>query len=304
MYGGQRRRVAVTGASGMIGTALGALLARDGHEIVPLVRRAARPGEIAWDPERGLLDAGALDGIDAVVHLAGETIAGSRWTRAHRQRIRESRTRGTALLASALAGLHRKPAVLVSASAVGIYGDRGDERLDERSPPGQGFLPEVAQAWEDAANPAAAAGIRVAHPRFGIVLSTAGGGLAKMLPVFRMGLGARLGSGTQWMPVVSIADAVGAIRHALATASFAGPYNVSVPEPVTNADFTRALAHALHRPALFAVPAPVLRLMFGRMADAALLASARVEPAALVRSGYVFQHPTVKTALDYVLGPR
>jgi uncharacterized protein (TIGR01777 family) len=300
MYGAAPLRVAVTGASGMVGTALATALRGDGHTVVPLVRRTPRAGEVAWDPAHGRIDAAGLEGLDAVVHLAGESLA-ALWTSARKRKIRASRVGGTTLLATALAGLTRKPVVLISASAVGIYGDRGDEPLDERSPPGTGFLADVARAWEASAAPAAAAGIRVAHPRFGMVLSRAGGGLARLLPLFQLGLGGRLGNGAQWMPAVAIDDVVGAIRHAIATPALSGPFNVSIPEPVTNAEFTRTLARILHRPAIFVAPAHLLRLVLDGLADETLLGSARVEPKALLTSGYLFKCPTIESALRCVL---
>lgn len=292
----------MTGATGLIGSALTALLVADGHSICRITRGKPGPGDVQWDPTRGRLDAAALDGLDAVVHLAGENVGARRWTAARKQRIRESRVGGTRLLAGALASLERKPSVLVSASAIGIYGDRGDAQLDERSAPGGGFLGALGQDWEASAEPAAAAGIRLALPRFGVVLTPEGGALARLLPFFRLGVGGRLSHGRQWMPCVSIDDAVGAVRHALLTATLRGPFNVTIPEPVTNAGFTRALASVLHRPAVIPVPAAALRIALGEFADATLLASARLAPARLVESGYRFQHRTVTEALRHVLG--
>lgn len=295
------RRVAVTGASGLIGSALTSLLRAAGHSVIPLVRRAPAHGEIGWDPEAGRIDAAALEGVDAVVHLAGESIADGRWTSARKRRILESRTRGTGVLAGTLAGLERPPAVLVSASAIGFYGDRGAERLDERSGPGHGFLPTVVQAWEAATGAAEAAGIRVVHSRFGIVLSADGGALARMLPPFRAGLGGRLGSGDQYMSPVSLDDVAEALHHSITTSSLRGAVNVTCPEPVTNREFTRTLGAVLHRPAPFVVPQIALRLAMGEMVDELLFASVRVEPAALLTSGYRFRHPTLELALRHVL---
>jgi uncharacterized protein len=294
--------VAVSGASGLIGTALTAFLTTGGHRVSRIVRRQPGPGEIGWNPVAGTIDAAALEGVDAVVHLAGENLAGGRWTDARKRRIVESRVQGTRLLAQALAARTRMPAVLVGVSAVGIYGDRGDEPLPDGSAPGRGFLAETVRAWEDATEPAVAAGIRVVHPRFGVVLSPAGGALRLMLPAFLAGLGGRLGSGRQWMPWLSIDDAVGIIHHAIADRSLAGPLNAVAPEPVTNRELTGTLAHVLHRPAVASVPAPALRLALGELADAALLASARVLPSRLEAAGYRFRHPTLEAGLRHLLG--
>ena len=299
--GARGLRIAMTGASGLIGTSLTSLLRAAGHAVLPLVRRAPAHGEIGWDPAAGRIDSAALEGVDAVVHLAGESIGERRWTAAQKRRILESRTQGTGLLAGALAQLGRRPAVLVSASAIGFYGDRGDERLDERAPAGEGFLPLVTRAWEAATAPAEAAGIRVVRTRFGIVLSADGGALARMLPPFRAGLGGRLGSGDQYMSPVSLDDLAAAVHHCLLHGGLEGPVNVTCPEPVTNRVFTRTLGAVLHRPAFFVVPRVALRLAMGEMVDELLFASARVEPAALLASGYRFRHPTVEAALRHVL---
>ncbi|HEX5386347.1 MAG TPA: TIGR01777 family oxidoreductase [Gemmatimonadales bacterium] len=302
-------RVAISGASGLIGRSLSAFLSAGGHRVTRLVRRAPGPGEIGWDPAAGRLDGALLEGVDAVVHLSGANVGEGRWTAARRRRIRESRTRGTALLARALAGLARPPAVLVSVSGVGIYGNRGDETLPDGSAPGAadldtpaGFLVEVCEAWEAATEPARAAGIRVAIPRLGVVLSPAGGALARLLPVFRLGLGGPIGSGRQWLSWLSIDDAVGIIHHAIATPGLAGAFNAGAPVPVTNADFVRTLGRVLHRPALLPVPARALRLAIGKMADATLLASARALPTRLEASGYHFRHAELEAALRFLLG--
>ncbi|HEY5939202.1 MAG TPA: TIGR01777 family oxidoreductase [Gemmatimonadales bacterium] len=295
----------MTGASGLIGSALGRRLAAAGHRVTAIVRRMASAGEISWDPENGRLEAGQLEGVDVVIHLAGENI-GTRWTAARKRRIKGSRIGGTGLLAQSIARAKHRPRVLVSASAIGIYGNRGDEVLTENSPPGNpelDFLVEVGQEWEAAAEPARDAGVRVIHPRFGLVLSSDGGALKKMLLPFRLGLGARLGSGNQWMSWISIDDVVGAILHALRMESFSGPVNLVAPEPVRNRDFTATLGRVLSRPTPFAVPAAALRLALGEMADPTLLASARVLPKRLLASGYRFEHPDVGTALQHVLHP-
>ena len=297
--------VAMTGASGLIGSAVTRQLQAAGHRVTPLVRRPASAGEISWDPENGRLEPGQLEGMDAVIHLAGENV-GTRWTAARKRQIKRSRTQGTRLLSEAIARARRRPGVLVSASAIGIYGDRGDEVLTENSPAGDAaldFLVEVGREWEAAAEPARASGVRVIHPRFGLVLSPEGGALKKMLLPFRLGLGGRLGSGTQWMSWISINDVVGAILHVLLTESFSGPVNLVAPEPIRNQDFTAILGRVLSRPTPFAVPAAALRLILGEMATSTLLASARVLPKRLLAAGYRFEHPDLDTALRHVLQP-
>jgi uncharacterized protein (TIGR01777 family) len=295
--------IAVTGASGLIGSALSRRLKAAGHRVTPLVRRPAGAGEISWDPDNGRLEPGQLEGMDAVIHLAGENV-GARWTAARKRRIRGSRTTSTRLLAQAIARARRRPGALVSASAIGIYGNRGDEVLTENSPAGDArldFLAEVGREWEAAAEPARASGVRVVHPRFGLVLSPHGGALKKMLLPFRLGLGGRLGSGTQWMSWISIDDVVGATLHVLLTESFSGPVNMVAPEPVRNRDFTVILGRVLSRPTPFAVPAAALRLVLGEMATSTLLASARVLPKRLLAAGYRFEHSDLETALRHVL---
>lgn len=289
----------------MIGSALVTELTRRGHRVSRMVRRPATGlGEISWDPAADRLDPGDLEGLDGVVHLAGENIA-ARWTAGRKARIRESRVKGTKLISEALAQLRRRPAVLVSASAMGIYGNRGSEVLTEASVPGdrsRDFLASVAWEWEAAAEPARVAGIRVVHPRFGLVLSPKGGALKKMLLPFRLGLGGEIGDGTQWMSWISIDDAVGAILHALDTDTLRGPVNATAPEPLTNRDFTRALGRVLGRPTPFRVPTAALRLVLGEMADSTLLTSTRAVPSKLLAAGYAFQHPHLEGALRHVLG--
>jgi len=297
-------RIAISGASGFLGSHLATALRKQGNDVLALVRHVPGGGEIGWDPDAGTIESGKLEGIDAVIHLAGQNIA-TRWTEAAKRSIRESRVRGTGLLASALAGLARKPRVLISVSAVGIYGgDHGDEILTERSPVGSGFLAEVAQAWEAAAQPARDAGIRVVHPRFGMILSAEGGALVKMLLPFRLGLGGKFGSGKQWMSWVALADVLKAMQHILANQELQGPVNLVAPEPVRNSEFTRVLAQEVHRPAVFTVPRAALYLLFGReMVDEVLIGSARVVPERLPESGFYFQCPTLRQALAEAFQP-
>ena len=296
----QRMKVAVTGSSGLIGTALAESLRADGHEVFPVVRSGPKYG-VRWDIERGEIDSAALEGVDAVVHLAGEGIAEKRWTDEQRRRILESRSKGTALLAGALAGLDATPAVLLSGSAIGWYGDRGDEVLNESSAPGDGFLTEVCQAWEAATAPAEDAGIRVAHLRTGLVLDRSGGALAKLVPMFRFGLGGRMGSGEQWWSWITLDDEVGAIRFLL-DHDVRGPVNLTAPEPATNATFAKALGNAMHRPSFVPVPAFGPKLLLGRdLATALLFGSQRVMPEVLGAAGYPFRHPRLDEALTAVL---
>lgn len=294
-------RIAVTGATGMVGTALTPFLTAQGHTVVPVSRRAV-PGGIQWDPEAGVIRAADFEGLDAVIHLAGENIAGARWTAARKAALRDSRVGPTALLARTLAGLARPPKTLVSASAIGIYGDRGDEVLTEASTLGDDFLGMLGAAWEAAAAPAAAAGIRVVHPRFGIILTPEGGALAKMLPVARLGLNGPLGGGQQWMSWIALDDVLGALHHCLAHQEIAGAVNAVAPTAVRNAEFAQTLGRVLHRPGVLPVPAMALKLLFGEMADATLLGSAQVVPGVLGATGYAFRHPTLETALRHVLG--
>jgi uncharacterized protein (TIGR01777 family) len=294
-------RIAITGSSGLVGTALQARLAADGHTVVPIVRAAGRPGTITWDPMAGRLDPTDLEGLDGVVHLAGEGIGDKRWTDEQKRKILESRSKGTTLLAEALAATTARPPVLVSGSAIGFYGDRGDEQLTEASGPGTGFLTEVCLAWEASTAAAEAAGIRVAHLRTGIVLAPKGGALGKMLPLFRLGLGGRFGSGRQWMSWVALDDEVDAIRFLL-THDVSGPVNATAPNPVTSAVFAKALGASLHRPSFVPVPAFGPRLLLGReLADQLLFASQRVHPDVLIDAGYVFHHAELDDALRSVL---
>jgi uncharacterized protein (TIGR01777 family) len=301
--GGRAMKVAVTGASGLVGSALVPFLTTGGHEVVRLVRRHPRgEDEIGWDPSAGKIDGAALEGVDAVIHLSGENLAGGRWTEARKARLRDSRIDTTRLLARTLAGLERPPRVLVSASAVGFYGSRGDRWLDEDTSPGDDFLARLCQDWEAAAAPAAEAGIRVAHPRLGVVLSPRGGALGKMLLPFKAGLGGVVGPGTQHMSWVALDDVVGALHHALVH-DLTGPFNLVSPEPVTNREFTKTLGDVLGRPTLAPVPAFALRLALGEeMANSTLLASQRARPGRLIASGYAFRFPSLEEALRHVLG--
>ncbi len=295
-------RILITGASGLVGSALVPLLAAQGHSILRLTRRTpSSEGELFWDPLEGKLDPRGLEGLDGVVHLAGEPIAGGRWTAQRKLLIRDSRVKGTALLCKTLGQLQAPPKVLVCASAIGIYGHRGDEILFDDARPGTGFLAEVGQQWEQASKSAQEKGIRVVRLRFGIILSPRGGALKMMLPAFRMGVAGRLGKGNQWMSWVSLQDAVGAILFALTNENLKGPANTVSPIPVSNAEFTAILARVLGKRPLLPVPALALRLLVGGLADEALLASARVLPGRLTAAGYRFQHPLLEEALKDLL---
>ena len=294
-------KILITGSSGLIGSALVPVLIGDGHTIVRLVRRAPGADSARWNPDDGSLDHGALQGIDAVVHLAGESIASGRWTRARKALILNSRVRGTALLARSVSALRDKPKIFLSASAVGFYGDRGDALLDETSAGGRGFLADVCAKWEDAARPAADAGIPVVTMRTGVVLSRAGGALPKMLAPFKLGLGGALGAGTQYMSWIAIDDVVGAMQHLLRLDPVAGPVNLVAPDPVTNLEFTKTLGAVLGRPTVLRVPAFGLRLALGEMADEMLLASTRAWPARLTASGYRFRYANLEAALRHVV---
>ena len=295
--------VAVTGSRGLVGSALVPFLTTEGHRVLRLVREAAGgPDAVRWDPASGIQDPARLARVDAVVHLAGENIAARRWTEAQKDAIRRSRVEGTRRFCEALAELPQPPRVLVAASAIGVYGDRGEEMLTEESAPGAGFLAEVCREWEAATEPAQRAGIRAVHLRFGMILSPRGGALGKMLTPFLLGAGGRMGSGRQYVSWVAIDDAIGAVLHALATGDLRGPVNVVAPTPVTNAEFARTLGRVIRRPALMPLPAFAARLAFGEMADALLLASARVVPAKLQASGYAFRFPDLEAALRHLLG--
>jgi uncharacterized protein len=296
-------RVAVSAASGLIGSALAADLAADGVEVIRMVRRTpASQAEVSWDPmgTDGGLDPRTLRAVDAVVHLSGAPIAPRRWTRARKAVLRSSRIASTAALASAMAAADPPPGVLLCASAIGYYGQTGDNAVDENAPSGAGFFADLVRDWEAAAEPAIAAGIRVVNLRSGVVLASEGGMLARLLPPFRLGLGARFGSGTQYLSWISLADEVRAIRFLLDDPGSVGPVNLTAPWPVTNADFTAQLGRVLGRPALFTLPAGLLRAALGEVADE-LLASTRVLPARLQAAGFTFAHSDLKTALGALL---
>jgi uncharacterized protein (TIGR01777 family) len=291
-------RIAITGSTGLIGEALAVSLAGDGHRIVRLVRDAARAGaeDVVWDPARGTIDAGRLEGADAVVHLAGEPIGASRWTPETKRAILDSRVQGTGLIARTIAGLDTPPAVLVSSSAVGVYGDREDEELTEESEHGDDFLAEVCIAWEAAADPARAAGVRVVHPRTGVVIAKDGPLIDKVELPFRLGVGGRVGSGRQYVPWISLADEVAALRFLIDT-QLEGPVNLVGPVPATNAELTSALGTVLRRPTLLPIPTFAIRLLYGEMGATLATVSQRVLPARLLAAGFTFQHTTILAAL-------
>lgn len=296
--------ILISGASGLVGTVLVPALLAAGHKPRRLVRdqQIAAPDDVLWNPKNGEIDQAAVEQADAIVNLAGQNIAGGRWTAARKAAILNSRVDGTQTIARAIAKAPSRPRALVNASAVGYYGNRGDEVLDENSAPGSGdYLSDVCRQWEAAARPAADAGIRVALLRFGIILSGQGGALKKMLLPFKLGLGGKIGSGRQYMSWVAIDDVVGAIVHCLETANLQGPVNVVAPRPETNSVFTKTLGHVLHRPTLFPMPALAARAAFGQMADELLLASQRVRPAKLLSANYVFRYPELDGALRHVL---
>jgi uncharacterized protein (TIGR01777 family) len=302
-YGEEDRlTVAVTGATGLIGRNLVRLLETGGHTVIPISRRPSGDGP-SWDPEKGVFrNAEALEGIDGVVHLAGESLFGLRWTEEKKARIQESRKEGTALLVRTLRGLRRKPVVLVSASAVGFYGDRGATVLTEDSGPGKGFLARVCRQWEDATAPATRAGIRVVLLRSGVILTPEGGALGTMLLPFKVGIGGRLGSGRQYLSWIDLDDEVGLIYHALATASVRGPLNATAPHPVSNATFTDTLGRVLGRPTLVPLPSLGVKALFGEMGKALLLDGARVVPQKAEKTGFEFRYPSLEESLRYQLG--
>jgi len=293
----ERSRIAVAGASGLVGGALVRSLTAEGHEVVRLVRRA--PGsqdEVRWDPEKGQVDVAGLAGCDAVVNLAGAGVGDRRWTDEYKARIRDSRVLGTTALAKAIASLEEKPRVFVNGSAIGYYGETGTREVDESAPPGQGFLPELCVEWEGATAPAREAGVRTVLARTGLVVSRHGGAWGRLFPLFQAGLGGRLGDGRQYWSYVSLHDEVAALRHLLDTEGLSGPFNLTAPNPLTNREITAAMGRVLHRPTLFAVPAPVLRTALGEMSGD-VLGSTRVLPKRLLKSGFTFTFPDIESAI-------
>ena len=297
-------KILVTGSHGLVGSALVPELVNAGHRVVRMVRPPMKPSEneVLWDPQSGFVEKNELEGLDAVVHLAGENISTGRWTEKKKASIRDSRVKGTKLLAEALAGLKNKPKVLASASAIGFYGSRGTEVINEKSASGSGFLAETCAEWEEEAEPAQKAGINVVYLRFGVILSIKGGALAKMLLPFKLGVGGKIGSGYQYLSWVSINDAINAIKHVLNSKNFSGPFNIVSQQPVTNLEFTKALGKVLSRPTVFPLPAFAARLAFGEMADELLLSSACVIPSRLIKSGFSFKHNNLEEALRSLLG--
>jgi uncharacterized protein (TIGR01777 family) len=307
LYKEHTMKIAVSGATGLVGSALVAFLTTGGHEVKRLVRPSSKggsasAGDITWDPAKGSVDAAGLEGLDAVVHLAGEGIASGRWNAEKKQRIYDSRIKATRLLCETLAKLSQKPKTLVCASAIGFYGDRGDELLTETSSTGSGFLAEVCRDWEAATQPATAAGIRVVNLRFGVILTGAGGALKQMLTPFKLGVGGKIGSGTQYMSWITLDDVIGAIHHSLMNDSVRGPVNTVAPNPVTNAEFTKTLGRVLGRPTIFPMPVFAAKLAFGEMANELLLSGQRVQPGVLLSSGYAFRHAQLEAGLRHVLG--
>ncbi|MFB7242732.1 TIGR01777 family oxidoreductase [Streptomyces populi] len=295
-------RIVIAGASGLIGSALARSLSAEGHEVVRLVRREPRsPHEVRWDPQRQRIDAVGLIGCAAVVNLAGAPVAGRPWTRAYKRMIRDSRVLGTATLAEAVASLDEPPRVFVNGSAIGFYGDTDDRAVDESAPPGAGFLPSVCVEWEEAAAPAQEAGVRTVFPRTGLVVAREGGAWARLIPLFRAGLGGRMGNGRQYWSYIALHDEVAAIRHVLDTESLSGPVNLTAPDPLTNGEITDAMGRVLHRPTLLTAPAPLLRLALGDMAED-VLGSQRVLPTRLLESGFTFAFPSIEGALRAALG--
>ena len=298
-----RKTILVSGSSGFIGSALCPFLSTAGHNVIRLVRHSAgNENERSWDPERGTLDSSVFDGVDAVIHLGGESLVGHRWTPDYKRRILESRAKSSALLCSTIATLTRKPDVVIIASAIGYYGDTGDAIVDENSPAGTGFLADICKAWEASARESLKGATRLVHIRIGTVLNAAGGALKQMLPLFKVGAGGILGDGRQYMSWIALQDLLGIFEHAIYTTSMQGAFNAVAPESVTNRAFTKTLGKVLHRFTIAATPAAVLRLVFGEMADAVLLSSSRVAPRALLESGYAYTLPNLEEALRFECG--
>ncbi|MEV6505470.1 TIGR01777 family oxidoreductase [Streptomyces sp. NPDC051642] len=297
----ERSRIAVTGASGLIGSALVRSLTADGHEVVRLVRRSARGAdEVCWDPEGQYVDAAGLDGCDAVVNLAGAGVGDHRWTDAYKKQVRDSRVLGTAALAEAVAALDRPPRVWVNGSAIGFYGETGDRAVDESAPPGDGFLPSLCVEWEEATAPVREAGVRTVFARTGLVVAREGGAWAKLFPLYKAGLGGRFGNGRQYWSFVALHDEVAAIRHLIDTDGLSGPFNLTAPNPLTNREISAAMGRVLRRPSLFTVPAPALKLVLGEMSGD-VLGSQRVLPKRLLESGFTFAFPEIEGAIRAAL---
>nr|WSY55482.1 TIGR01777 family oxidoreductase [Streptomyces sp. NBC_00886] len=297
----ERSRIAVTGASGLIGSALVRSLTADGHEVVRLVRRAAHGAdEVCWDPEGQYVDAAALEGCDAVVNLAGAGVGDHRWTDAYKKTVRDSRVLGTAALAEAVAALDRPPRVWVNGSAIGFYGETGDRAVDEDTPPGDGFLPSLCVEWEEATTPVQEAGVRTVFARTGLVVAREGGAWAKLFPLYKAGLGGRFGNGRQYWSFVALHDEVAAIRHLIDTDGLSGPFNLTAPNPLTNREIAAAMGRVMHRPTLFTVPAPALKLVLGEMSGD-VLGSQRVLPKRLLESGFTFAFPEIEGAIRAAL---
>jgi len=295
-------KIAIAGGSGLVGSALIPILQSDGNQITRLVRASPKPGEIEWHPNQDKVSAPSLEGFEAFINLAGENIAGGRWTDDQKRKIRDSRMNGTHLLSEAIAQMKSKPRVFICASATGIYGDRDDETLDEQSESGGGFLAGVCREWEQATEPASKAGVRVVNLRMGPILARDGGMLSKLLTPFKMGMGGKVGSGKQYISWVALDDAVNAIKLAIDDESIHGPINIVSPNPVRNEEFTKTLGHVLNRPTALAMPAFAARLAFGEMADEMLLASQRVMPKRLSQAGFQFQYPTLESAMRKYIG--
>ncbi|MFE2285052.1 TIGR01777 family oxidoreductase [Streptomyces sp. NPDC059443] len=294
-------RIAITGATGLIGSALGRSLKADGHEVVRFVRRAAATSDEArWDPAAGYVDPAGLTGCQAVVHLAGAGVGDHRWTDAYKREIRDSRVNGTDAMARAVAAMAEPPEVFVCGTAIGYYGDTGDRAVDESAPAGEGFLPEVCIAWEAAAAPALDAGVRTVFARTGLVVAAEGGAWGKLFPIFKAGIGGRLGNGRQYWSHISMYDELAALRYVIDNPAMTGPVNLTAPEPLTNREVTAAMGRALHRPAVFAVPAPAMRLVLGEFAQD-VLGSQRVRPARLLESGFVFRYPGIDESIRAAL---
>ncbi|HBB96833.1 MAG TPA: TIGR01777 family protein [Blastocatellia bacterium] len=295
-------KIAIAGGSGLVGSALIPILQSHGNQITRLVRSSPKPGEIEWHPNQDKVSALSLEGFETIINLAGENIAGGRWTDDQKRKIRDSRMNGTHLLSEAIAQMKSKPRVFICASATGIYGDRDDETLDEQSESGGGFLAGVCREWEQATEPASKAGVRVVNLRMGPILARDGGMLSKLLTPFKMGMGGKVGSGKQYISWVALEDAVNAIKLAIDDESIRGPINIVSPNPVTNEEFTKTLGHVLNRPTALAMPAFAARLAFGEMADEMLLASQKVMPKRLIQAGFQFQYPTLESAMRKYVG--